>query len=640
MYNIHKCSYEFILNVFWEEYILKRKKIVSRITLVLAILIFVIVFIETQLYYFDVISNKCYLFLMGIFNGIRIFGFESSIGLLDILKMETENISFARYLLNNAYVLCYFGAPAITVKYATQVIRHIAKEKVIDLNFSRRKKRILIVGYNDYVEKLLKNTLNKKGGNASKRKILVLHKVDIPEKQKFKFQMSGISFQKYEKLDYDNAYDTKSILKWMLPKKIAQIVLLERNGMDNLSNYFFFLKCLEKNDDIGFTDGLQIDCNYDLAQVEGLIWDCFDKKDVKLKYKMNTFSIPMLRAQSVLERVKVYDNILVKNEECKDIHLLIIGFGKMGERFFKRVLNESVISENNKIVVDIFDKEIRKIDKCLAGVNKSYYGCEDKSIHIDSTVLEGDLKIRFHAVDVGGNQFRERMEAISQDNPFTHIAICVDNPEISVTSMLYVENYLQCKMQNVPILVRMDSGQQLKELEDIYTNLKLVPGDDEILSLENIHSNELEAISNDIYKMDDEKQEDIHQFAYQIESRKYRLLHYKAKTAVYNMLNDEDKEHIKRIFNSTEYTEEANKKEFINRIENDKILFKLGAIEHRRWGYYVIFNGWSYEEEKNEKKKVTPYLCPFKEILSNDKLRESAYCEYEDWNKIITKSDI
>ncbi len=618
---------------------MKRKKIVSRITMVSAILVFVIAFVETQLYYFDVISNKCYLFFMGIFNGIRIFGFDSSIDLFDILQLETENVSLARSLLNNAYILCYFGAPVITAKCAIQVIGYIVKEKLIDFNFSGRKKRILIVGYNEYVEKLLKNTLNSKSKNVNNRKILVLHKTDIPDVQKFRFQMLGISFQKYEKLDYNNVSDANMILKWMVPKKIKQIVLFEKNDMDNVSNYCFFLKCFEKNSDLGFTDGLQIDCNYDLTQVENLIWDCFDRKEVELKYRMNTFSVPMLRAQSVLEKVKVYDNILVPNEECKDIHLLIIGFGKMGKRFFKRALNESVISEKNNIVVDIFEKDVKQIKKYLAGINKSYYGCEENTIHIDSTVLEGDLKIRFHAVDVDDNQFIERMEVISQDNPFTYIAICVDKPETSVASMLNVENYVQRIMQKVPILVRMDSGQELKELEDIYINLKLVPGDDEILSLENIHSNELETISNDIHKRDSEIQKNKHQVAYQIEARKYRVLHYKAKTAVYNMLNDKDKERINNIFISTEYKEEANKKLFINRIENDEILFKFGAIEHRRWGYYVIFNGWSYKEEKNDIKKVTPYLCPFKEILSNDKLRKSAYFEYKDWNEIITKNN-
>ena len=610
---------------------MKKQKIVSRIMLVSAILIFVIVFVETQLYYFDVITNKCYLFFMGVFNGICVFGFDSSIDLFDILQLETGNVSFSRDLLNNLYILCYFGAPIITLKCATQVIGYIVKNRLIDFNFNRTKKRILIVGYNDYVEKLLKNTLNKKN------KILVLHKTDIPEKQKFRFQMLGISFQKYDKLDYDNVSDTNEILKWMRPNKIKQIVLFEKKGMDNVSNYCFFLRCFEKNNDKGFKDGVRIDCNYDLVQVEKLIWDCFDKKTVELKYNMNTFSIPMLRAQSVLERVKVYENILVANEECKDIHLLIIGFGKMGKRFFKRALNESVISHKNNIVVDIFEKDTKQIKKFLAGINKCYYGSEENTIHIDSTVLEGDLKIRFHVVDVEDNKFIECIESISQNNPFTYIAICVDNSEISVASMLSVENYMQRIMQKVPILVRMDSGQQLKELEGIYKNLNLVPSDDEILSLENIHSNELETISNDIHKRDSEIQKNKHQVAYQIESRKYRVLHYKAKNAVYNMLNDKDKERINNIFNSTEYTDEANRKTFIDRVEEDEILFKFGAIEHRRWGYYVILNGWSYEKEKNDIKKVTPYLCPYKEILRNDKLRKSAYYEYKDWHEIITK---
>ena len=616
---------------------MKKKENTRKITLYLAIFIFLIVFTETIIYYKDNISNKLYLVLQGIMDGIRVFGFDTSIDVFDILEVESGNVGFMRSILNNVYILCYFLAPLITAKYIAQFVGYIVKEKLIDFNFSGKKKRILIIGYNDYVEKFLKNTLySDKNKTTEKIKLLVLHKKDIPEKTKFRFQMSGVSFQKYEKLDYENRNDSKLFLNWIKPKKIKHIILFEEKGMDNVSNYCFLLKCFEQENNSGFEDGLKIDCNYNLSQVEELIWDCFDKKKLNLKYSMNTFSIPMLRAQSVLENTPIYNNVIGENGECKDIHLLIIGFGRMGRRFFKRAINESVVSEKNNIIVDIIEKDISKIKDYLGNVDISYYGSEENTIHINSDVVEGDLKIRFHAVDVKDKLLIECMESVSCSKPFTYIAICIDNPEAGVSCMLSVEDYLQRSKQNVPVLMRMDSGQQLKELESIYSNLKLVPGDDEILSMENIHSSELETISNEIHKNDSNEQKSKAAVAYQIESRKYRVLHFNAKKSVYEKLSDSEKEYMKEIFTSNEYTIDEQHKEFINRIDDNKLLFKLGAIEHRRWSYYMILTGWSYEIEKDENKMVTPYLCPFIEILSNIKLRKSAYYEYKDWSELIS----
>lgn len=613
---------------------MKRKTWEEKVLFFCGILIFVIVLSETEIYYSDIITNKCYCLLQGIKNGLSVFAIKSSLDIFDILEAEELNTNPFISILNHVYIVCYFVAPLITVKYFTQFLNYVVKEKLIDFNISIKKDRILFVGYNDYVEKLLKNTLNKNKDNAGKKsKILVLHKNDIPEKIRFRFQMLGVSFRQYEKLDYENEADRKMIFKYILPKKLKRIVLFEEKGMDNVSNYCFFLKCFEQEKASDFGQDLQIDCNYDLAQIEKLIWDCFDNKrdSVKVKYSMNTFSIPMLRVQSVLEKTKIYDNIIDNNGECKDIHLLIIGFGKMGRRFFKRAINESVVSEKNNIIVDVIEKDEKKIKQYIDEVHKDYYGSEENTVYIGSDVVEGDLQIRFHSADVNDNHFLKFIESISQETPFTYIAICIDNPEEGVTCMITIENYLQRKEQKVPVLFRMDSGQQLKLLEGIYNNLNMVPGDDEILSLENIRSNKLEEISKSIHEKDNNEQKNKVQVAYQIESRKYRVLHYEAKKRVYEKLSNAEKDSVKEAFGLYDKREK-----FINKIKKNKMLFKLGVIEHRRWSYYMILNGWSYGKEKDNKNKVTAYLCPFIKIINNDKLKESAYYEYKDWYKIIS----
>ena len=604
---------------------MKKEKMINRLSLFAAAFIFIIVSVETYIFYTGDVSSKVYLVFYSILNGIRVFGLDSSIDMFDIFKVEAGNVSACRSILNNIYIGCYFIAPIITVKFATNVVRYAVKEKLVDFNIGFGKRRLLIVGYNENVDKLLKNSLAKNKENKKfkrKTKILVLHRNEIADRQKFSFQISGVSFLKYEKLDYNNEAERKMILKWMKPKKIRHIILFEEKGMDNVSNYCFFLKSFEQSDYSDFVKGLKIDCNYDMPQVENLIWDCNDKKATNFKYKMSTFSLPMLRAQSVLDEMQIYDNLIKEN---KDIHLMIVGFGKMGMGLFKRALNECVISENNNIVIDIFEKDIDKIKQYLDGINEDYYG-EENTIYVGTDIAEGTLKIRFHNMDVNEKQFVECMDSISQGNPFTYIAICVDRPEVSVTNMLCIERYLQQKNVKIPVLVRMDVGQQLSTLEEIYPELKLVPGDDEILKLETIHSKKLEDISNEIHRNN-------YDFAYNIESSKYRMLHYSTKENIYKSLTDADKEHLKKLFESEGYND-------ISKIREDSLLFRLGAIEHRRWSYYVILNGWSYASEKDSKRKVTDCLCSFDKIVNDHTLCRKASYEYKDWKEVIINNKI
>lgn len=613
------------------------KKKYKRIVLsVLLIFIFCIAFFETQLYYKDTISNPLYLLFLSIMNGVRIFALRSTMDIFDIVQAEIENITLARRVLDNFYILCYFCAPLITVKYVTKFVNYLAKGR-LSISALSRKERVLIVGYHAHVEHLAKDIIHSNKRSNKKRKLVILYKDEIPESKKNALQMSGVLFKEYSKLDYEKCEEREEILKWLCPKKIKHIILFEEKDMDNFSNYCFFLKCFEAEDYSGFIDDIKMDCNYNLSQVEQLIWNCFDKKKVGLKYSMNTFSLPMLRAQSVLEKYQVYENMLDTQGEAKDIHLLIIGFGRMGRRFFKRAINQSVISQKNHIVVDIVEKDSEKTKWYLERLCKEYYNLKDNTVHIGSEVVEGDLQIRLHGFDINDIRFADCLERISEENPFTYIAICIDNPEESVNCMLHIEEYLQKREQSVPVLMRMDSGQQIKELESIYNNLHLVPGDDEILTMENIRSEYLETVSVNIHKKDDASQRDKTQYAYQVESRKYRLLHYDAKREVVERMTEADREHALEVFQSSGYTEKKQRNEFLRKIKEDKILQKLGVIEHRRWSYYMILNGWTYGEVKDEDRKETPYLCPFAKILDSSELQSSAYYEYKDWEEIITK---
>lgn len=619
---------------------MKKRKFIRKLLAVISIVIFCVAFLETIFYYKDIISNRVYLLLLSIMNGIFIFGIRSTIDILELLRTGANNVDLAGNILNQLYIICYFGAPLITVRCISQLLSFIVKERLIDLSAYSRKERILIVGYNEYVEKLAKQVIeiNKDKKKNEKKKLLILHKDDIPENTKFKLRKAGVLLMEYEKLDYEDADDTKGLLKWLVPSKIKKIILLEKKEMDNVSNYFFFLNCFEADCHSGFESTeeqkIEIDCNYDLPQVEQLIWSCYDKKKVGFEYHMNTFSVPMLRAQAILDQYKIYENVMEPDGESKDIHLLIIGFGRMGRRLFKRAINQSVVSEKNNIYVDIVEKDVDKIIWHFEKYCNGFYDKEANMIRIDSGIAEGNLQIRLHGFDIRDIRFQECLRQSSKISPFTYIAICIDNPKESVNCFLRVENFLQEKDLDVPVLMRLDSGQKLKELSNIYNNLHLVPGDDEIISMNNITSERLEE-NTSADKADDCRCEgESTKYAYEIECRKYRELHFDVKKELVARFKNSNKGYPFDIFRTSVYTDEQRQEEFVNRISEEEVLFKLGAIEHRRWSYYMILTGWTFGEEVDEKRKKTPYLRPYKEILADKNLKQEAYYKYQDWSKL------
>lgn len=621
---------------------MKKRKFVRKLLAIASVIIFLIAFLETILYYRHLISNQFYLFMLSVMNGIFIFGLRSTIDIVELFQTGADSFGLVGTVLSHLYIICYFCAPLITVRCISLLLSFIVKEKIINLSAYSRKERILIVGYNEYVDKLAKQVieLNQDKKRKEKKKLLILHKNDIPEKKKFKFQKAGVLFMDYEKLDYGNDDDTKLLLKWLVPKRVKNIILLEKKEMDNVSNYLFFLSCFEVEGHSGFVSSeeqkIEIDCNYDLPQVEQLIWSCYDNKNVGFEYQMNTFSIPMLRAQAILDEHKIYENVMDADGECKDIHLLIIGFGRMGRRLFKRAINYSVVSEKNNIFVDIVEKDVEKTKWHFEKYCNEFYNKEENIVHIDSGVAEGNLQIRLHGFDIRDVSFQDCLKQTSKTNPFTYIAICIDNPKESVNCFLRVEKFLQEQEQDVPILMRLDSGQQLKELNNIYSNLHLVPSDDEIISMSNITNERLKDIANNIYEDDGPVcSEEMTKYAYEIESGKYRELHFDVKKELVARLKNSKRGYNFDIFGTSVYTDKQKREEFVDMISEDELLFKLGAIEHRRWCYYMILTGWTFGEEKDEKRKKTPYLRPFKEILEDNNLKQKAYCEYADWSDLL-----
>lgn len=616
--------------------------------------VFLVTFLETQIYYQEKVSNILYRSVLAIMNGIRIFGIKSTLDIFDVLDIDYSNVGMFQTVLANAYIVCYFVAPLLSLKVIVQIVKFLANGRMAIGNFVGNK-RIVIVGYNENVESLLDDIIAQKNNKNKKDwlKPVILYKNDIPDDKKTKLYMSGVLLVKYRKFDYEDAKERADILGKIKSKKVKRIIIMEDHDMDSFSCYYFFSKYLEEAD-CDFESGLKIDCNYNLADVEYLIWERFkDNKEKSVKkYTLNTFSVEMLRAQSILDKCKVYQDSIDRNSnEIKNIHFLIIGFGRMGRRFLKRALNQSVISDNNKITIDIVEKNVDKARDYFKRYCKEYF--KDDRVYVGSEVVDGELDIRIHGYDINSVSFEKCMDEICikeicmketekkliSKNPVTYIAICIDNPEESVNCMFRIQDYLRMNKLNPQVVMRMDVEKQIRHaVENMYKKenkkrLHLVSGDDEVLKLNNIRSKNYEEDYKDIHSKDNDKTDKKQWDAFWLESRKYRVLHCEAKRDVVDKLSPED---MALIRNGMELYD-VDKSKFNECIRDNEPLKRLGAIEKRRWCYYMILNGWRYGARRDDSAKERPDICPFSDVLEKEELRKNAYFDYKDWDALINK---
>ena len=60
---------------------------------------------------------------------------------------------------------------------------------------------------------------------------------------------------------------------------------------------------------------------------------------------------------------------------------------------------------------------------------------------------------------------------------------------------------------------------------------------------------------------------------------------------------------------------------FLNDLMEDRFARSIAEMEHRRWCYFMISEGWRYGTRRNDERKIHTCLIPFKELLEDKKGR-------------------
>lgn len=661
----------------------KRKNIPVRL---LAILSFALALAEGWFYYGDLTQFPLLTGMMILQNAVKTFLVSPMITPQMIANELSAGATQMEYLIAHAYCMAILIAPLCTAAAMFSALSYLLRRKV-SASIHNGTDTIYLFGWNENVQVLLKNRKNRYA--EEKRSFFrprlryqeIVHIVteeEIPEEAEMRYLQEGVFFHTEDCLLLPKE-NLKTFLERIRLSTGDKILLLESSDSRNLSLYWAIRKCeVELHKQVTF----YLACENDATR--RVIEECekvnrkqteTDKR-TSLPADLKVFSLAELKTKQIYLNTPLYTyNItdLQKSEEPNwDVHLLIAGFGTIGKQVLRQTLQLGVISCTNEILIDVVDKNAAEERSILESLFRDECLITDQvpenEIWFSNQVFDGTLKIRFHQLDIRGNGFPRKLKELSGTTPFTYIAICTQNADVTMHCMTEVENFLQEYQQDgrkTPVAVRLEFERQiaehLNEDYDRFAHVFPVAANQDVLTFEDIFDLETERECRAFNYLYDKiyetvirqhkklrlscKADELCKVAdnwqtlpyYKKEGNRWLSRHGEIKKMLLLYREWRTNPAAKDSFDTYLKANEGNLKKTAARVlgkacreENvfsvDKDFFgktgKAGAelieyakLEHRRWCYFMAMTGWSYTDgDKDEQRRVSPYFCRWEEL--------------------------
>lgn len=633
---------------------MKRQK-QNKLLLVIAIASFIIAIWEGYYFYAKYSAFPFWQFLLVMQNGIKTFFFMPKISLETILGIiNAGGLTTVQTIVAHTYMVVIFLAPLCTVTTILKVLNvllHLRNR--IQRRFS--KEHYVVFGYNEDVEVLLQNSM--KGAKEDRVVHLITNK-EFSKSEELALMKCRTVVYRENVLSYKDT-DQKKIQKFfqkIQSERVKHIYLME-HAADNFSLYILLTE-----NKASLREDCIVHCSCENEEIRKLLINYHDEQEDKLD--LTVFDAARLQIGSMFKEHPIYEyNLREKLENPKaglDVHMLLVGLGRIGKQVLNEALNNSVLGADSHIIIDIMDKNSKNLEKILANAYRSdQVYIDDNTIKISGDVADGLLEIRFHQVDVFEQRFPVLLKELSKEYPFTYGAICTKEADVSIHALLEVEKHLNLKEDTMPIALRMEMGSQLLEYlngnKTIYRNVFSITSKRRMLTFDNLSSDrDTEAAMafnvkyNEIALMDTNKKAETSEKNKTSEelwnalsflkkaSNRYLCYHNDAKqmlcickayedgviskeefaayaeSAIPGELAQKSIQYVmERYFVGEEgfLTKEGNVYRFdsernVEQINSIPFVKEMAMLEHRRWCYFMLKSGWSCPTVNHGKTKA------------------------------------
>lgn len=632
-----------------------RKKLLNRILLIMAMISFAVAMVEGYFYYAKYAQYPMFRFMMMIQNSIEAFAFSADITLDSIIKNFATERSLLHVCVDYVYAVIVFIAPLCTMTFLYKAFEAVLKWN-IQIRKDKSSEQILIFGYNDRVKALLSKEKSWEKGH--KRKIQVVTAGELPSYDELNLLEKGVTVVSFECLGASEA-KLKKFYRDIKIKQAAMILLMEETYSKNFSLYHM----LNENEDIPET--AKIYCNCEEESICRIIESYYDgtapgenKKDLEL------IDVTQIQARKILQEHPIHAYYEGKDLPISqwNVHMLILGFGKLGQQLLLQAMTQGVIHSGNRIRIDVVDTKIDELKSVFENhFSSQYFEIQEDQIRVRDGGADGELILRFRKMDLRYKKFQQLLEELAAEEPFTYVAVCVKDQDVNLHCVLEMERFFEKRGQkDISIGIRMDVDQRvaryLTQDRDLHKNVFAMESIDHALTLGDVLASDVNEKAKEYayiysamevcceetgsyvnvgekkdHKSKDQNWRELKLFMR--DSNRDLSCHAPVKERAIQAFGD--REHLIRTYFGPDgvlrkvgnrWVFHGTEEELVERINGDPFLKEMAMLEHRRWCYAMAGRGWrSTVGPKNMVLRENPCMVDWETLCE----RKPDVCKYD-----------
>jgi len=620
-----------------------RKKLFNRILLIIAMISFVVAMLEGYFYYAEYAQYPVFRFMLMLQNSVEAFAFKAGISIASVVKKFATERSVFQVIVDCVYTVIVFIAPLCTMTFLYKVFETVLKWN-IRIHRDKSSEQIIIFGYNDRVKALL----SKEKGQAKehKRKIQVVTAGELPSYDELNLLEKGVTVISFECLGA-SAGKLKKFYHDIRIKQAAMILLMEETYSKNFSLYHML------NDSEEVPEHVKIYCNCEEESICRIIESYYDSCDPSQKKKdLELIDVTQIQARKILREHPIHayyegTNLPVSQWHA---HMLVLGFGKLGQQMVLQAMAQGVIHSGNRILIDVVDARIDELKSMFENhFSSHYFEMGEDEIRVKEGGADGELILRFRKMDLRYKKFQHLLEELSAEEPFTYVAVCVKDQDVSLHCVLEMERFFEKRGQkDVSIGIRMDVDQRvaryLTQDQGLHKNVFAMESVDHALTLGDVLASDINEEAKEyayIYSSMDircevavteEKEEGAVAKDKDENWRELRLFmrdsnrdlscHAPIKERAIREFGDRDSL-IRTYFGpqgvlrkvGSRWVFRGTEEELVARINQDPFLREMAMMEHRRWCYAMARRGWrATDGPKNMSLRENPCMVDWETL--------------------------
>lgn len=634
-------------------------------------LFFVICVLEGAVFYKNVSESIFARAMLNIQNAIQAFFMSTEINTEDVVETLDTQLTAYQRVLAYLYLATVVLAPFCTAAAVVSLAKSAWYRILTALKAFHKKQRIIICGYDSGTEQLI-SSIQK----DSALPVILFTREEMSKEQRMKLGKKGVRVVEFS--DYSEA---QNLCRQYRAERAAYVILMHRKTTDNFSSFLeldkYVRSCLSgKTSSIPcylFADNSireVIDAYYDNREAEA--------GEGKLHLDLHILQLRELQAREVFQAKPVYTWNL-ESGKCNpeqychyqenaenpwNVHMLVAGFGELGQSVLLEAVTQSVMHPRSRIIIDVVDKQMKEqfLRFCkrfsshiresieqnvlVDGLEVMYRIRLGEGSVLGGGSLDGLLELRFYHADIYHETFDHIVENVSSGSPLTYCAVCFSDAMRNITAATSLEKILRMMNNlNAPVVLASDRKERimeyLQENDKQFKSIFVMAEERNFLTIDRIRT--------------DEEERQAKEFNY-----KYNLLSQNMKldsNAVKAVFDEEEMEkqwrkmpifkrnssramsshgNVKKMLLSNTPNLSWKEVEEVFRIEDDQanveyinaneMIKNFSMLEHRRWCYFMILNGYAYVDGvKNDMRKENPCILSWKELCE----KKPEYCRYD-----------